>query len=1039
MNIKTQIRFFFVLLSPLSLAAQVSQISIPRVEQMPDQPAPYNVRDWREVAVRYDSFVYDLGKTGQYLPLVYLHANGLNYPERPVFGLHTYVGTNSPLGNEAINVLPSLVGATLSGADKSNQYGQNWVLMSQDFFNKNNGELIYLNNRNGSSGGDWWYDLMPNIYFYQLYDLYPNIGGDAAFQFTSVADRFLGAVRGMGGNDAPWQKAYMNYRAWNFNTMQPNATSVPEPEAAGAYAWVLYNAYKTTTNPEYLQGAEWSLEFLSEWETNPSYELQLPYGIYTAARMNAELGTDYDLEKMVNWTFDRGFLRGWGAIVGTWGGFNVSGLIGEANDNGNDYAFQMNGVQQAAMLAPMVRYDKRFARAIGKWILNLANATRLFYPNYLPGSLQDASAWSNTYDPDRVIGYEALREQWQSLSPYSTGDAVQGGWAATNLALYGTSSIGYLGAILEKTNVDKILKIDLLKTDFYQEAAYPTYLMYNPFPQSRTVELAVGNAPVDVYDAISETFLLQNGTGTVNVVIPANAAILVSLTPAGGTISYDRNIMLVDGVAVDYRQSAQSFQYEPRIQALAAAQSAVEFGDSTAIYGKAFDQDSDNLTWTWSATGGTISGNGPEVQWLAGALLGEYEITLIVGDESGNRDTATLLMNAVSEINLAPQIPAIEKSAPYVAPGGQISLFSAASDPNGDPITFVWTGNGGTFSGNGNSVNWTAPGTTGIYQIQLTVTDDSGLSSQATTTILVKNFDLTPGNLIAHYPFSGNANDVSGNQLHGQTSGGALFGPDFWGQSASACLLDGVNDNVIVPVDPLLNFQDGITVSCWLKATALPDHEIFPISHGSWQNRWKISITPERRVRWTLNSLTTIGDLDSELNVTKDTIYHVAATYDGAHMALYLNGELHTYRTLTGKIRTAALPLLIGQMLPGNADFNFKGTIDEVKIFDYALPPDAVNLLYESVPTGIGEANGPSPVLQIYPNPVQETLYLQCPEGADHRAFITVYDLNGRLIFEQKAGTDTMVELNTRNWKSGIYLVMYQSDSTCITARFVKI
>ncbi len=258
---------------------------------MPDQPAPYNVRDWREVAVRYDSFVYDLGKTGQYLPFVYLNPSGLNYPERPVFGLHTYVGTNSPLGNEAINVLPSLVGATLSGADKSNQYGQNWVLMSQDFFNKNNGELIYLNNRNGSSGGDWWYDLMPNIYFYQLYDLYPNIGGDAAFQFTSVADRFLGAVRGMGGNDAPWQKAYMNYRAWNFNTMQPNTTSVPEPEAAGAYAWVLYNAYKTTANPEYLQGAEWSLEFLSEWETNPSYELQLPYGIYTAARMNAELGT----------------------------------------------------------------------------------------------------------------------------------------------------------------------------------------------------------------------------------------------------------------------------------------------------------------------------------------------------------------------------------------------------------------------------------------------------------------------------------------------------------------------------------------------------------------------------------------------------------------------------------------------------------------------------------------------------------------------------------------------------------------------------
>ena len=68
--------------------------------------------------------------------------------------------------------------------------------------------------------------------------------------------------------------------------------------------------------------------------------------------MNAEIGARYDIEKMLNWSFNRGDLRGWGTIVGTWGGFDVSGLVGEANDGGNDYAFQLNGVQQAAALAP---------------------------------------------------------------------------------------------------------------------------------------------------------------------------------------------------------------------------------------------------------------------------------------------------------------------------------------------------------------------------------------------------------------------------------------------------------------------------------------------------------------------------------------------------------------------------------------------------------------------------------------------------------------------------------------------------------------
>lgn len=217
---------------------------------------------------------------GQYLPLSYLKPAGVNYPQNPAFGLHTYIGTSSPFGNEAINVLPSLVGATLVGADKRSQFGRNWLLMSQDFFNKNNGENIYLNNAGASSGGgDWWYDLMPNVFFYQLNHLYPNSGVEADHQFTTIADRFLDAVvRAMGGSDAPWEPAYMNYRAWKFKTMQPNPNGVPEPEAAGAYAWVLYNAWKETGNPDYLKGAEWSIEFLNEWTSNPSYELQLPYG-----------------------------------------------------------------------------------------------------------------------------------------------------------------------------------------------------------------------------------------------------------------------------------------------------------------------------------------------------------------------------------------------------------------------------------------------------------------------------------------------------------------------------------------------------------------------------------------------------------------------------------------------------------------------------------------------------------------------------------------------------------------------------------------
>lgn len=1027
------------------LFSQSGQVSLPRVEQMPNQPAPYNVRNWKQVALQYDSFVYDLQKTGQYLPLSTLGPGGLNYPQNPTFRLHTYIGTNSPLGNEAINVLPSLVAASLVGADKSDQFGINWLLMSQDFFNKANGENIYLNNAGASSGGDWWYDLMPNVFFYQLYDLYPNLGGEADLQFSTIADRFLEAVRAMGGSDTPWEPAYMNYRAWKFKTMEPNANGVKEPEAAGAFAWVLYNAWKETGNPEYLKGAEWSIEFLNEWTSNPSYELQLPYGTYTAAKMNAELGTNYDITKMVNWSFDRGPLRGWGTIVGTWGGFDVSGLVGEANDAGNDYAFQLNGVQQAAALVPMVRYDKRFARAIGKWVLNLTNATRLYYPGFLPANLQDASAWSGVHDPQQVMGYEALRQKYQNLSPYSTGDALQGGWAATNLALYGSGSIGYLGAIVEKTNVDKVLRLDLLKTDFYGSEAYPTYLIYNAHPTAQTIQFAAGNTPSDIYEALSETFVQQNVSGTINLSIPANQAIVVTICPAGGVISFEKNKMLVNGVVVDYAQHAEFYTSAPRLKALAADKNPLETGDATTVYATLEDLDSGQITYEWSATKGTFSGTGAQVIFNAPPDLGALEIRLIASDPEGNRDTAVLQMTIVAEINDAPQILEIQKSVDYVAPGETLQLSCLANDVNSDPLTYVWSAMSGQISGTGKDVAWTAPASEGIFELTVKVSDDEGLFAQSSIQLLVKVFNATPGDLIAHYPFTGNANDVSGNQLHGQTNG-VILTVDQNGGQQRAYYFNGGTQNIAVPNNALLNFQDGITVSCWFKPIGLPEKETFLLSHGSWQNRWKLSITPEKHLRWTLNSLNGIADLDLDGTLQTDQFYHVAATYDGSLLALYLNGNLRTYKVLTGKIRTTSFPFLMGQMLPAQPEYNFKGVMDAVKIFDYALAPDAVQYLFE---TGVSAIQNPvfteTHRLELSPNPVSEVLSIRWLQRdgiiqANSTTYsVQILDLAGRVVLEQQGLISAGVELDLRNIDSGAYLVAFQSDGVRVMGQFVKL
>ncbi|NIV11993.1 MAG: laminin G, partial [Aliifodinibius sp.] len=213
---------------------------------MPNSPSPFQMRDWNKVAIGYDSLAFDLNATGQYLPLSWLYGNTINYPNHQSFGIDSYVGWYSSGGwGEAINVLAAVVGASLAGIDKSNQNGHNWVLYCEEFFNKRPEENVYLNLPVTNSGSDWWYDTMPNVFFYQLYDMYP-VTGDFAYQFTTVADRWLEAVEAMGGSTTPWDVPYMNYRGWYLETMSPNTTGVPEPEAAGAIAWILYNAFVET-------------------------------------------------------------------------------------------------------------------------------------------------------------------------------------------------------------------------------------------------------------------------------------------------------------------------------------------------------------------------------------------------------------------------------------------------------------------------------------------------------------------------------------------------------------------------------------------------------------------------------------------------------------------------------------------------------------------------------------------------------------------------------------------------------------------------
>ena len=373
-----------------------------------------------------------------------------------------------------------------------------------------------------------------------------------------------------------------NYKSFNFSTMTPvSGGSWVESGSAAAFAWISYMAYTESGEPNHLTAADWGMSYLSDVvpiNQNPLYEIMLRYGPITAARMNAELGRSYDLNKLLYWcsgyvthqdTYS--FRVGWGTISSTpWGGYDCDGLAGSVTDS-SGYAFAMNIFQSASTTIPVVRYDSDYARTIGKWMLNLANAARLLYPSFLDSGHQYYDAWEwailDGYDPNSYIAYEGLRRYKKeggvidtSVTPYATGDY------GLRLGLYGSSSVGYLGSIIRTTNVEKILQWDCLKTDFYHDTAYPTYLYFNPYGTPQTVSIDTGSNCVDLYDTVSQTFLKTDINGVTDFNIPADSAVVIVLAPAGGEITISGNKKLINDVVVDYKTNT-TFSTCAQIQA----------------------------------------------------------------------------------------------------------------------------------------------------------------------------------------------------------------------------------------------------------------------------------------------------------------------------------------------------------------------------------------------------------------------------------------------------------------------------------------
>lgn len=493
---------------------------------------------------------------------------------------------SSPPGDEAFTCMSAVIGAELMGQDLRDLAGFDYIESTKDWFREDQGLWHHGSNHNNDKYLSNIYGYFASLYGMLLADLYPEDPDFTAYAQQS-ARNFLTIAQEMG---CPENPDFAN-NGFHFGTMTPilPGGSTWYEGNVGTVAWNLLVGYELTGQQEYYDCAVASMQW---WLNNPErYEGTHMPGPVVAARLNAEYGAAIDIEKIVAIWFGDHPMADW-KISSGWheDGIDCDGLDAAALnlEKRRFYAFTMGSLQGPSWIMPTVRYDQRFARTLARYGLNAANSSRLLQGYSLDWNHQEHKDWKDAWDPDNLLFYEALGSnepsEAKSFRPYAKGDPIQYGWihppAVTNdvylekktsdwpigsgnatgfshgcdsLAMYMGNHVGFLGAIVEKTNVDGILRWDCLKTDWFKDAAYPTYLYWNPHYTEQIVTVPVDRT-VDIYDSVRGAFIASSQSSDYSLTLAPNQVAVLVFTPAGGVRSTDGNKFMVDDVVVDYRK-----------------------------------------------------------------------------------------------------------------------------------------------------------------------------------------------------------------------------------------------------------------------------------------------------------------------------------------------------------------------------------------------------------------------------------------------------------------------------------------------------
>jgi hypothetical protein len=208
--------------------------------------------------------------------------------------------------------------------------------------------------------------------------------------------------------------------------------------------------------------------------------------------------------------------------------------------------------------------------------------------------------------------------------------------------------------------------------------------------------------------------------------------------------------------------------------------------------------------------------------------------------------------------------------------------------------------------------------------------------------------------LVAYYPFDGNASDQSGHD-HNTTVHGAFLSADRHGAPHKAYSFDGVDDYMLVKDEAALR-SSYLSIACWACPASFGIQMILgKTNYGNAQGeQYGLSLTeltPTLAIKRNSGGALGVGwnQVNASSPIPLNQWTHLAATWNGTALKMYLDGRLHKQNTEVpvGPIdNLAGGNLQIGRWWSGFPE-QYLGKIDEIRIYDRALSAAEVAALHQ--------------------------------------------------------------------------------------------